>query len=69
MRFCPTCGSQVPQPPCPLCGWHPEPPPKLSHLFFGDQVVTVCWVQVAGVPIGEMVSRRELLAWWQSHER
>lgn len=53
-QTCPKCGHPgLMQPLCPLCGWQPAPPPAETRLLVDDQVVTVRWRVVAGVPVGD----------------
>lgn len=63
---CPNCGhAALEQTRCPLCGWQPEPPPTVTHLLVGDQVVTLHWQMVSGVPIGDPVATQSFWAWIQ----
>jgi hypothetical protein len=64
MRFCPKCGHPgLDQPPCSLCRWQPEPPPVETHLLVGEQVITLTWVEEAGVRVGMTVGAQRLQAW------
>ena len=70
MQSCPKCGHpELGQPLCPLCGWQPEPPPAETLLLVDDQVVTVRWRVLAGVPVGEPVDTRSFWDWLQRHQR
>ena len=67
---CPKCGHPgLGQPPCPMCGWRPEPPPAETLLLVDDQIVTLRWRVLAGVPVGEPVDIRSLWEWLQQHQR
>ena len=68
-QTCPKCGHPgLRQPPCVLCGWQPEPPPAVTLLLVNDQVVTVRWRVLAGVPVGEPVDIRSFWDWLQRHQ-
>ena len=68
-QTCPRCGQPgLEQPPCPMCGWQPEPPPAETLLLIGDQVVTLRWRVLAGVPVGEPVDTRSFWDWLQRHQ-
>ena len=63
-RTCPKCGHPgLEQPPCAMCAWQPEPPPAKTHLLVGDQVVTVRWQMVSGVPVGDPIATRSFWDW------
>ena len=67
-QSCPRCGhAGLTQPPCPMCAWQPGPPPEETLLLVGDQVVTVRWRVLAGVPVGEPVDTRSFWDWLQRH--
>ena len=64
LRSCPKCGQPGLLPPCcALCGWQPEPPPAQTHLLVGEQVVTVRWVEEAGVRVGMTVGALSVWEW------
>lgn len=70
MQICPKCGHPgVGQPPCVMCGWLPAPPPAQTLLLVNDQVVTMRWRVVAGVPVGEPVDTRSFWDWLQRREQ
>ena len=65
---CPRCGhAGLMQLPCPMCAWQPEPPLAETHLLITDQVVTMRWRVLAGVPVGELVDTRSFWEWLQQH--
>ena len=69
-QTCPSCGQPgLSQPPCPMCAWQPAPPPAETLLLIGDQVVTIRWRVLAGVPVGEPVDTRSLWEWLQQRQR
>ena len=70
LRTCPKCGHPgLELPRCPMCAWQPEPPPEETLLLVDDQVVTVRWRVLAGVPVGEPIDTRSLWDWVQQHQR
>lgn len=69
MHACPKCGHPgLVQPPCLMCGWQPAAPPEETLLLVDDQVLTIHWHVLAGVPVGEPVDTRSFWDWLHRHQ-